>query len=62
MNECLWKPEPARAAATAIGRLAEAQGFSGQTAIQDLWQWTVDHPEAFWRTVWQECDIRASGD
>lgn len=27
---------------------------------QDLWQWSVDHPAAFWEEIWHYTGIKAS--
>ena len=31
-------------------------------SYQDLWQWSVDHPDTFWRTIWDYFDILHDGD
>ncbi|HEX6016042.1 MAG TPA: AMP-binding protein, partial [Geminicoccaceae bacterium] len=60
MNEILWRPTPERAAATQIMALAREQGFDGPGAVDRLWRWSVDHPEAFWRRVWELGGVKAS--
>jgi len=56
----LWTPSPDHAAGTAMTglmqRLARDQGAPGNkdTAFH---RWTVDHPEAFWRAVWEDCAV-----
>ncbi|HEX6884986.1 MAG TPA: acetoacetate--CoA ligase [Planctomycetota bacterium] len=52
----LWRPDPARAEATALAafraRIARAEGC----ALDDyaaLHRWSVAHPERFWRAVWE---------
>jgi acetoacetyl-CoA synthetase len=60
MNAILWQPRPEAAARTQIMALARAQGFSGPGAIDRLWQWSIDHPEAFWQRVWELGEVRAS--
>ncbi|MEM7023780.1 MAG: acetoacetate--CoA ligase [Pseudomonadota bacterium] len=60
MNRILWQPEPEAAAATQIARLAALRGFQGNSAIQALWRWSVDHPAEFWQEVWDLSEVRAS--
>ena len=66
-TEPLWQPTPEHVAAT---RMAALMGETGHATYGDLWQWSVDQPEAFWSTVWDFCgavgekgsDILADGD
>ena len=48
----LWQPTPERAAATRMGALMRQ---TGHATYADLWQWSVDQPEAFWTTIWDFC-------
>ncbi|WP_460019114.1 acetoacetate--CoA ligase [Magnetospira thiophila] len=60
MTVPLWQPSADRIAATALARFMEgAEGFQGQT-YDDLWAWSVDQPDLFWRAVWNFCDIRGA--
>ena len=54
MVKPIWRPDDARAAATQIAELARMQGFDGPTAVHDLWEWSVDEIEAFWRFVFKD--------
>jgi acetoacetyl-CoA synthetase len=54
MVEPIWWPDPARAEATAIAELARRQGFEGPTAVHDLWEWSVDELETFWRYIFKD--------
>ncbi len=54
MVKPIWSPDPARAEATAIARLARMQGFDGAAAVHDLWEWSVDELEVFWRYVFKD--------
>lgn len=53
--EPLWRPDPARVAAgnAAAFRAAVRQrhGLS-LDSFDDLWRWSVDQPESFWRLAW----------
>ena len=48
----LWQPDPARQAATRMAALMQAQG---KASYDELWQWSVSEPAAFWSTVWDFC-------
>ncbi|MEY2631444.1 MAG: hypothetical protein RIR00_98, partial [Pseudomonadota bacterium] len=48
----LWQPCPEEAAQTRLAAFLSECGFSDYAT---LWQWSVDHPEAFWPKVWQFC-------
>jgi acetoacetyl-CoA synthetase len=60
MTEPLWQPSPERAATTQIAQLAARHGFTGEGAVQDLWRWSVEHPETFWQEVWDLGAVKAS--
>jgi acetoacetyl-CoA synthetase len=60
MSEPLWRPDPARAAATEIVQFASAAGFDGPDAVRQLWQWSITDRPAFWQMVWQRYDVIAS--
>jgi acetoacetyl-CoA synthetase len=62
MSEPIWRPDPERAARTQIVRFAADQGFTGQDAVRDLWRWSVEHPEPFWRQVWKSFGVVASAE
>ncbi len=48
----LWRPDPQTVGATRMGQLMQA---TGHTRYGDLWQWSVDQPEAFWSLLWDFC-------
>ena len=48
----LWQPDPLTVGETRMAKFMQATGH-GQYA--DLWQWSVDQPEAFWSTLWNFC-------
>ena len=48
----LWQPDPARKAETRMAALMQAQG---KASYDELWQWSVSEPAAFWSTVWDFC-------
>lgn len=59
----LWQPSPER---IANARLTAYMAWLGRTrglAFGDynaLWQWSVDEPEAFWASIWEYYDLKAS--
>ncbi len=50
----IWRPDNARAEATQIAQLARMQGFDGAAAVHDLWEWSVDDIEGFWRFIFKD--------
>ncbi len=56
----IWAPGPedvARAAITRFARFAEARAGVALPAYADLWRWSVDDLDAFWRAVWDFFDV-----
>ncbi len=54
MAKPIWSPDPARAEATAIARLARRHGLDGAAGVADLWRWSVAESEAFWRELFAD--------
>ncbi len=48
----LWQPDPATVDRTGMARFMQA---TGHASYGDLWQWSVDRPEAFWPALWDFC-------
>jgi len=48
----LWTPNPATVGQT---RMAQLIATTGHASYADLWQWSVDQPEAFWNIIWDSC-------
>lgn len=48
----LWRPNPLTVGDT---RMAVFMQATGHGRYADLWQWSVDQPEAFWSTLWDFC-------
>jgi len=48
----LWRPDPQAAGATRMAQLMQATGHDN---YGDLWQWSIDQPEAFWTLLWDFC-------
>ena len=49
-NPLLWQPSPEERQSSAMHQLAERLGHEN-----DLYEWSVSQPEAFWSEVWDEC-------
>ena len=53
----LWRPDAERRAGTQLWQFAEQIGFGlDRNAYANLHAWSVQHPGAFWRAVWEFCD------
>src|SRR3954466_7267172 len=60
----LWSPKPRRAASSRMARFWEsARGTAGLRleSYDDLWAWSVDHPERFWPLIGAFFGVRARG-
>ena len=59
----LWQPTEERINQSNMGRFQRAVAQQTGLPISDyesLYQWSVDHPEAFWASLWQHTELRAS--
>jgi acetoacetyl-CoA synthetase len=57
----MWTPDPdvvSRARVTSFAELAGSRTGRDLTAYADLWQWSVEDLDGFWRCVWDFFDIR----
>ena len=58
-----WTPSPERIASATITRyrewLSETRGLALDD-YADLWQWSVDELEDFWRSIWEFFEVDAS--
>lgn len=63
METPLWQPTAERIAGTALEHFRLAASRVAGHALPDyqaLWQWSIDHPAAFWSMVWD--DGQVTGD
>ncbi|HEU4974113.1 MAG TPA: acetoacetate--CoA ligase [Baekduia sp.] len=64
----LWSPSPERIDRATITRFARWVADGGRAPIApdarygELWRWSVDDLEGFWRAVWDFFDVQADGD
>lgn len=58
----LWTPDEARIKATRLNDYMQwlARGGRHFADYQSLWQWSTDHVEDFWESIWQYFDIKSS--
>ncbi len=53
----LWRPDAQRRVGTQLWQFAEQVGIGlDRNTYADLHAWSVQHPGAFWRAVWEFCD------
>ncbi len=60
MSEPLWRPSPARVARANLTAFSARITARHGVSLDDytaLYAWSVEHPEAFWREVWEYADI-----
>jgi acetoacetyl-CoA synthetase len=62
-DEPLWQPSAERIERTQLTQFMH--GVSGVLAPtihgwDELWRWSVDHPEHFWPAVWKFCGVKSS--
>jgi acetoacetyl-CoA synthetase len=50
----LWEPSEALLADSKMARYMRERGFS---SYDDLWRWSVDDLEGFWRSIWDLYDV-----
>src|SRR5262245_19826432 len=64
MDQPLWQPSEERIAATnliAFMRHVERR-WGAQTAHYDeIYQWSIAHPEQFWQSIWTFCGVIGEG-
>jgi len=60
LNHPLWTPDDARIKNSHLYRfMQKMEGAHGRSfeAYGDIWQWSVDAPEAFWSAMWDETGV-----
>ena len=50
----IWIPNPGAARQTLMARFMREKGHA---SYAELWQWSVDRPEAFWAALWAAFDL-----
>ncbi|WP_229794274.1 acetoacetate--CoA ligase [Arenicella chitinivorans] len=59
MSTPLWQPDHARIEQAKLTQFARQHNFE-VSDYQSLWQWSVDHCDAFWSSLWDFCDVVGS--
>jgi len=65
MNTELWSPSEDRAGGTLLCRFlrrAERRYGLELPSYDAAWDWSVTHPEQFWKLVWDFCGVLGDGD
>ncbi len=60
---CLWQPSAERIAASNMTAFMAAVQRDHDIALPDyasLYQWSIDHPQDFWKQVWDFCGVIAA--
>ena len=63
MSAPLWRPNPESIEDANITRFSKRIATDYRIELNDynqLHQWSVDHSEEFWQTLWQYCNVRSS--
>jgi acetoacetyl-CoA synthetase len=63
-SDPLWRPSPEaveRSALTAYTHWLERESGLSFESYEALWRWSVDHPEAFWQSIWDRFGVISSG-
>ena len=60
MTGPLWQPSKSAIAQSQMAQFAEQAGVvaaAADVAYQQLWQWSVDNRQQFWKEIWQQFEI-----
>ncbi|KAA0024902.1 acetoacetate--CoA ligase [Antrihabitans cavernicola] len=57
--EVTWRPDPAVASKTSIGRFAAKHGF-GVDEYDAMWRWSITDPAEYWAGVWDFTGLTGS--
>ncbi len=55
----IWTPSTARAAESRMSAFLAYAANGGQLSYDELYNWSVMHPEEFWPAVWRFCGVLA---
>jgi acetoacetyl-CoA synthetase len=61
----IWEPSRERIERANLSRFIRFVGQDNRAQVTDyqsLYEFSIHHPEPFWRAVWEFCGIRATGD
>lgn len=64
-GQILWRPSTQQIEASRLAHyqqwLTAQRGIPSGT-YEELWQWSVEHLEDFWQSIWDYFDVQADGD
>jgi acetoacetyl-CoA synthetase len=63
-GQLLWEPSEAEKSAARLTDFQQWLAKNRQVSVQDygqLWQWSVDHLESFWESIWDYFAVMADG-
>ena len=63
-SRLLWQPSPEQIKASTLDHYQtwlEQQYGVPKATYEALWQWSVDHVDDFWKSIWQYFDVQADG-
>jgi acetoacetyl-CoA synthetase len=63
-DQPLWTPSPQRIAEANLTRFMQYLAETEQVeagGYPELYDWSIENPEAFWRAVWDDCGILGDG-
>ncbi|MCB0330709.1 MAG: hypothetical protein KDD70_13635, partial [Bdellovibrionales bacterium] len=61
-NGVLWTPTSRRLEESKISNFISKLNLKDVVDFSSLYHWSVEHPEQFWRTAWEECRILGDFD
>jgi acetoacetyl-CoA synthetase len=57
----LWRhPNPESTEFYAFQQYVAKKHGVSTSSYHDLWQWSIDHPDAFWEEIWHYTGIKAN--
>ncbi len=59
-NNILWRPSEAQINDSLLAsfmRAAQSNSGGKLNSYDDLWRWSIDHPDAFWSLVWNDSGV-----
>ena len=62
-GDIIWEPDPDARRTSRIGRYLEwlaTERDHDLSSYQDLWQWSVDDLDGFWRSIWDYFDVKSA--
>lgn len=61
ISSSLWSPTPKQVAATSASKFIHTLKTTDKanlSTFQELYHWSINHPEEFWSMVWDHCEVK----